>query len=733
MNKIRTFVLSCIVIGLILSGIPMPSARADSTLEKDMVFFLHYENETAKSLPGGGSTLTYFDTTTDWSEENVTIVVNAADVYFDWYLVPALAGDFTVSRCAFKIWARFVSGAAPNGLVEMTVYEVNETGVVWSEVFYQATNQFSVTPELKSFEGNLSEPHTFRAGSSIRFRFRFNPGVGKTFEFYYDTAQMNSRVVLTGSPSIAVQDVITMDHQRSPRAGFLPEVANKTMYIQANVANPFGGYDIKWVNLTIEDAFGTKLLDNVSMPKISGTPLDYISTYEIMWNYSGLDPGRYNITVWALDNNGYNYYTHFQQYTYGVYPDTYRSHFIIGEDVFVNLMAIDSRGDIMEGVTIVATVHGGLVDWKDTNVDGLVNMSLSTGAYRFQAFLEDVMVAEEEVDITGNVLETDPIVMECAVYYPDIRTVDSHEEPLENAAVYIVHPNGSSYPQPLRTNDTGHTSLHRVPGGIYSITVRWRGSSVATESIVVSSNGEYTISCAVYYASLIAIDSKGEAVPNAQLAVYDNQTGIVMDFKSTDSNGSAVSRLPEGIYDIEAHWKGILVHSSWGIAMSGDMNKNLDCDIYYLTVKTVDAKNRPLEGVLISITMESDFTMAAGHTSDAGEMIARLPKGEYTIDAHYRTTHYLSHFASSIQTITTLQESSTETIVFESYPPPMYTTNAFFISLAVLIAIILVFFTARKMAEKNTRFFNQPNSTNNSPQEEYSGEKSEETEMGPRE
>jgi hypothetical protein len=270
----------------ILNGHEEPTPRITRGIgENDMIFFLHYVNatETAKSLPGGGSTLTYFDTTLDWNDVNVTYNVTVAEVNFDWDLSPPLAGDFTVSAVAFKIWSRFVSGAAPTGLVEVTAIELNSTGIEsWSETFYTDSVTFPGTPELKIFNGVLSSPHTFEAGSSIKIRFRFNPGSGKTFEFYYDTAQMNSRVEFSSEDSMKISNVVTLDYQDVPKVGFDPTASNKTIKIRATLTDPFGGYDIKSVNATLTGPPGL-IIDNVCMTKTSGTSLSYYNDYELQY------------------------------------------------------------------------------------------------------------------------------------------------------------------------------------------------------------------------------------------------------------------------------------------------------------------------------------------------------------------------------------------------------------------------------------------------------------------
>lgn len=81
---ISVCLLAVLVFSLITLAGPTAKAQEDSA-ENDMKFFLHYadENESARTLPGGGSTLTYFDTTTDWSDEKVVYNMTSSQANFD--------------------------------------------------------------------------------------------------------------------------------------------------------------------------------------------------------------------------------------------------------------------------------------------------------------------------------------------------------------------------------------------------------------------------------------------------------------------------------------------------------------------------------------------------------------------------------------------------------------------------------------------------------------------------
>ncbi|MFP4050794.1 MAG: collagen binding domain-containing protein [Thermoplasmata archaeon] len=635
---ISVCLLAVLVFSLITLAGPTAKAQEDSA-ENDMKFFLHYadENESARTLPGGGSTLTYFDTTTDWSDEKVVYNMTSSQANFDWYLYPSLKSDLTFSSFEFKIWARYVSGAAPTGDATIIVSEINETGeTTWSQSFSQEEKEFTSTPELKVYDGNLSEPHTFQEGSSIKIRFHFNAGAGKTFEFYYDTSQMDSRVELMTPDSMEIESVSTLDSDHNHQAVFDPTSPDKDMFIRTTMTDPFGGYDIKWVNITLTGPSGELIFDNKSMNKVTGTPLTYRNEYEVNWNYSGYDPGRYNITIWAVDNNGYNHYTHFSKFNYGNYSDVSKTHFTIGENYYANIHVLSSSGTELERAEITAHLSGNYVDSALTDDEGYVNLTLIEGEYVFKVEWQDTIVLETEMTINQSYTYNESINITAEVYDPEFKIIDSHENPLENTAVYYVHPNESSPPEPLTTNESGYVSLDNMAGGEYRITVRWSGIEVADESLKVSSNEVIIIEADVYYANFKAVDSRDEPLQFVQIVVYDSTTGIVHDFNITNSTGESISRLPAGDFDIDVFWNDKIVNETDDLTITDDQEETLHCEVYYLNLKAVDSKDNELRDVHLRINDETGYLFGSGYTDDSGEASFQIANGTYILEGYWQ-------------------------------------------------------------------------------------------------
>ena len=544
-----------IVSGISLVTIVAPTVQATSGVVKDMTFLLHSVNatETAKPLPGAGSTLTYFDTTLDFNDVNVSVLVEGTQKVLQWFLVPDLAGDFGVEGFTLRIWSNSSTAASSNAQVTVEIHELNETSstLVHSENFGSQT--FPVTPTLMAWTAILEAPHAFSAGSSIELRMTVNPGAMQGVWFHYDTAQLNSRVSLSGPDSLDVAGIPTLDSDRSVSLRFDPDAANKTVYIQARITDPLGGYDIRWVNLTLVSPFASILLDNASMARVSGTPLSYEGVFEVEWNYTGQPTGQYTVQVWALDNNGHNHYYFFQQLDFSDYPDIANSAFFIGGlPAYVNLQAVDSTGVPLLGATVALVSSGFTVDEKTTDAEGMVNLTMTKGTFEFQAFWEGVQVGSVVQNIQSNVSVSDPLVVVTQVYYPIFQAETAGGVALLGASLLFVHPNGDTL-GPYTTNESGRVVLSQVPWGTYEFSASWRGIDVFTGGAEVIDSSVITFGTAVHELTVTAESGAGEPLAGVFVSVTDS-TGLVFDAGITGGDGTAVLLLPEGSYTIQSRY-----------------------------------------------------------------------------------------------------------------------------------------------------------------------------------
>ncbi len=590
---------------------------------KDMVLWLHWD-PTSPTVNGKATQLT-FNTTQYWSKTNYT-VDGDKNLQMDFYLVPVLASDLTVNgTVTVGFWGNY-SGSNNNFQVQIIFYERNSTGAEnWTSSTFSSEYRPASAPQYYSFD-IADFRHTFASGSTIRVSLQVSGGSGIYKAIYIDTATNNSRVVLPCEDYLEVATVNTFDSD-----------GNTTVVVRAAVTDPFGGYDIRWANCTIVGPSGERVLDNATMARVSGTPVSLSSTFEAPWNYSGAPPGRYNVTVWAVDNNGYYYYHYFMNFNFGPYAVSDATFFFIGTPRFVNVVVYDSMGAPLESAQVQATVLDRVLDHNVTNTSGLTNLSMPAGPCVFRVFWRGVRVAEELVEVTDNITESDPVVIRCRVYYPTFRVLDSRGLPLAGAAVYMRYPNGSASILPLRTDDAGELSLSQTPGGPHELSVVWGGLDVNRTTILVDGNETYDVFTRVHYMTVLLRDPHGAPVLNAQIVVNNSATGIVADSKLSGADGCAVFRLPAHIYDLSVIWSEALVNDTRGVALSGDIELDVECRIYYLTIQAVDSRGEPVESALGSVSASSTSKVMGAKLSGAdGRVVVVVPTGLYTVTIHWQ-------------------------------------------------------------------------------------------------
>jgi hypothetical protein len=617
---------------------PREAGRAGA---KDMVFWLHYD-PTSPTVNGKATQLT-FNTSMYWTKTNYTIDGDK-NLQMDFFLVPALAADVTVSGTVkVGFWGNY-SGSNNNFQTQMIFYERNSAGAEnWTSTTYTANYNPASAPQYYSFDC-AGFQHTFAAGSSIHLNLQINGGNGIYKAVYIDTGTNNSRVVLPCLESLEVPSVGTLDYLHNPQVGFQANAMNTTVIVQATVTDPFGGYDVRWANVSIVGPSGGTVLDNATMAKVGGTPVSFSNTYEGAWNYSGAAPGRYNITIWAVDNNGYYYCFYFMNYNYGSYLASNTSFFFIGTPRFVNVKVLDSTGVALDGAEVQATVLDAVLDRALSSPLGIANLSMQPGPYRFKVFWSGVLVASEPVDVTDNRTEDDPVVITCWVYYPSFRAIDGRGIPLSGAAVYMHYPNGTASILPFRTDGDGLFGLTQVPVGPYEVSVVWGSLEVNRTVIMVVGNETYDISCAVYYLKVRAVDPHGAPLLNAQIVVTDNATGIVADSKLSDSDGSAEFRLARHFYDLTVYWYDALVYQGYNEPLlDADRSIELSCWIYYLTVRSVDSESLPLGNALTTVTIaQNSKVMDSKLSRSNGEVQIRVPGGSYNITVSWQDIQVFS-------------------------------------------------------------------------------------------
>ncbi|HKZ58717.1 MAG TPA: carboxypeptidase-like regulatory domain-containing protein [Candidatus Thermoplasmatota archaeon] len=687
-----------LVLGAFLVAAAPPATAAAPTV-KDMTFFMHYVNatETSKTLPGADSTWTYFDTTTEWNDVNVTFPVNGSALVFDWSLVPVLPGPVTVTGYSFAFWAESISGN-PNAQTTLELVEINATGPQSVETVNFGSQSHTVSPSLKQLNATLVSPHTFAAGSSVQFVLTLNPGSGSML-IIFDTARADSRVVLRTADALAVASIDVQDSAGASVASLDPQAANRTARFVATVDDPYGGYDVVRANITILSPTGAVLVDNASMARTGGTPISRATTFAFGWNYSGQPPGEYQAIVHSMDNNGVNWFTHFAQFSTGPYGDwSARSFFIGSLPLYAWVKVVDDRDVALSGAALEVLDGGTAVASGTTDALGLANLTAFAGNYTLAVGWAGVEVSRSSLNLTGNVTQGSPIVVHAAVYYPALKVVDGRGAAVEYAFVYLTYANGTVTAVPFRTDESGAVALAQVTGGVHAARVLWRGVEVAGGPITVSASADVSVGAAVFYLSVQVNDAAGAPVELALVRLDDAVFGLLSASNVTSASGRFTERLPRGTYDATASWRGLAVGEVAGTVLDADKTVTISARVFALTVKAVKADGAPIAGATVTVLTATGTVYEVQVTNADGTATFRMPGGTYNVAGHFATTTYWSPVEQSVGVANvTLDQGKTVELKFDQVPGSFVGSNMFLALLMAALLVALLLLVVRRM------------------------------------
>lgn len=531
--------------GLILTS-PSLATLAAGAQPRNLTFYLH--NNTIGVNVNGVTTPFIFDTLQKFGKNNTVSKIQT--VRQDWRLYPVLAGPFSLNGSVALHLFVSIDLVGAQITPSLTLSEVNASGgVPWTYTLTAGSQAWWTTPHDLALATPALQ-HMFASGSTIEVVATITSGVRMT-TIWYNASWVPSHIVLPSDDFARVHDLSFLDPSGNPRQRFDPLAANQTIRIRANVTDPLGGYDIHWVNLTLIQPGGATILNAVPMTQISGTPISFLSTYQVSWSYAGRPAGRYNATASVVDQSGF--YNFEATYTTAGFIDSMDSFFYVGGlPLYVNVEAVDSKSATL-GFARVTLVSGGIaLDAHTASAAGTTNFTMAVGNYTFQVSWQGIVVASLAYTAVSNVSAASPLVITTSVYYPVFQADDANGKPLADASIVFLHPNGTLF-GPLKTNVAGDVDLSQVPAGTYGLKVAWRGVDVFTGTETVSSNGVIAFQTAVYELKVNAVGGNGQALPGAFVSVVDS-TGLVFDAGLTGADGSVVLRLPGGNYTIEAQY-----------------------------------------------------------------------------------------------------------------------------------------------------------------------------------
>ena len=641
------------------------SANAENSImangiTKSKTIYLHNTTGSVYSLTDVltmNTTMGQSQNLTDWENNDET---------FEWALNQTLAGNMSLEGDAiFYIWAAQIGGENDDEVItfNVTLYDVDQIDspmIGSSEKTYIIRTVFTEYAVPIGLNHTLETEHTLRVVLTVS-----QSGANSDHSIGFGNSSYPSRLEIPTKDYIHPVSVSTLNYTYQQTTNFNASAANKTIHFNTTITDPFGGYDIWDVLLTLEGPNGT-VLDEVSMNKIDGTYTSYYSNYSYTWNYSAAPEGEYTVTIQAIDQTAYNYRypDHPDDETYGGHLEAIQKTFWIGGEMFyVNFKTVDDIGAVMVNARVEIRSAGVYITDNTTNTSGIANISLSAGSYNVTVYWQDVLVNETvNVVVDQDIPIGSAIVLNCSVYYPTYRVVDVAYENVMSANLYIGHPNSTLLT--LITGADGTIGLDQIPGGEYGIRTEWLSKEVNTTSQNLTSNNEFLINASIYYLTVTTKDSLDAVVPDVHVIVEFNDTKRTADAQLTDNLGNMTARLPgtqSGFgYDLTCQWHGVYVGGAINVNLTQNDTINITLEIYYVDFHTVDSMGFDLEYTrLLAYTNETGGLANTAETDITGDATMRLPGGNHTVEAYWRGinvgTHYFEVNGSVLPEIITCQ------------------------------------------------------------------------------
>ena len=666
-TSIGASILLAIMI-ILSAGIVIPSIAIDVPAEieaadapHNITHFLH-TGSSAKYFSPQISVLNYFDTNLPLSSsgKNYTGYEHFA---FQWYMFPDSASNLTITGIDAILWiSGEVSTGLPNFAGSLEIFEVtaqnitdlDTNGTLICTENIPSNTQLFVSPPSASMVFPMTFVHTFQAHSTIRFVLTINPGmsgggIGSQYTnvtVYWDSMHLyDSRLILHTDNPMTIDSCWTENHLGEQQDNFL-DFGNTSMNICANISDPYGGYDIEWVNLTIYDTTGAPIagMSDVQMDRVSGSDASPICTYQSEWNYSGWPTGIYDYDVWAVDNSGLTYYYYFSQFTFHPYDELATGAFTIGLVHNLTLHLNDSLGqDLGEAVI---DFDGKVETANETGWADMVVFGNGT----LQVYWHDVLVHSSFVDIISDMT----LYINCTVFTPEIIVVDVLGNPLPSAAVFFTYPDGEDHPVML-SNATGSVgTIDQAPIGNNSLSVWWRGSQVFDGELDVQSNLPISVVCEVFYLSVSVLDPWGDALQFANVIYFTSEDHILLDSQLVNVAGVAEARLPNGTYDVEVYWHGNIVAIELNVVLDGNKAITVIGSVFQVNITAVDDFDIALVGAHVVASTSAEVILSE-LTGDGGVIHAILPSGNLSIRTYW--------FGVMVSNLAVTISSSTDIII----------------------------------------------------------------------
>lgn len=418
-----------------------------------------------------------------------------------FYLYPNLAGPVVFNGT----WQVFVwlNGSAykPTGFA-LAFREITVGGLVlWDSGLLNPTVTSSIGEyiDVPVYNYNLSVPlaHAFNADTTLLVELEVNAGSSADTRIWYDSPLYPSKVILPAEDYARPVSIKTYSADDSETTLFHYNWSEswRRVVVRANVTDPYGGYDIYRVDITILDPAGNPVLEDAEMTRMSDGQwqVNYIHLFEASWSYPTTAAlGNYTIIVAVIDNNGY--YHNVDSGSFEPFVEEENHTFAIGVVVYYDptFVITDDADDPLPNAQVYITWTNGTTDTlpRYTSTNGLINLTqVSAGDYGFTVLWKDAVVKQTTVHVDSD----GPYTIKTRVYQLTVQVYGRNGMPVHGAYVIVNTQSGVGYG--LDTTDKTGKALFRLPSGTYQISAYYTSDywltvvrASATESISVTAS-----------------------------------------------------------------------------------------------------------------------------------------------------------------------------------------------------------------------------------------------------
>ena len=518
MFKTRRIALTAILLLSTISIIsmskmtPVTKAASSNDETKPMEFYFHY---TDNPVNVAGLQTKYVMNTTRWfkflnqqeayansfyKEEGLPKIVIA------FYLYPNFAGSATING-TWQVFVWVNSSAYQPAEFDLEFKEITIGGVtLWDSGLLSPTVTSTigeyVDVPVYNYNLSVSLAHSFNVDTTLLVEITINTGASADARIWYDSPLYPSKVILPVKDYARPASIKTyaVDNSETDLFYYNWSESQRKVIVRANVTDPFGGYDIYKVNITILDPTGQPVVDNADMTRVSDGQwrINYAHLFEANWSYPTTAAlGNYLVTISVIDNNGY--YQNIDMGTFEPFIEEGTHIFTIGVIVYYDpaFIVTDDANNPLPNAQVYITWTNGTTDTlpRYTANDGFINLTqVSAGNYGFTILWKDVVVQQTTVYVDSN----GPYTIKTRVYQLTVEVLGNNRVPIQGAYVIVYTESGVGYG--LDTTDAAGQALFKLPTGAYRIDVHYSSDywltvvrTSATEPVSVAASTSKTI------------------------------------------------------------------------------------------------------------------------------------------------------------------------------------------------------------------------------------------------